>query len=141
MTRSFPIYDELAKSQRELSRYENMTTVFVMRKLRIRETTGIEKIGSVERGLIIFVLREMAVDLHRLIVGIRRIIMLGKGIDKDGIIDFLYEYYIDYETSERLRFKDTSHNLSPGLSSSALPPRAETAPGRYPATQLRRMGA
>ncbi|KAG6364402.1 hypothetical protein INS49_006003 [Diaporthe citri] len=59
-------------SQHELSRYENTTTVFIMRGLRIREATGIEKIGSVERGLTIFVLGEMAADLHGLIVGIRQ---------------------------------------------------------------------
>ncbi|KAI7782946.1 hypothetical protein LA080_012672 [Diaporthe eres] len=63
--------------------------VFFVRQLRIREATGIEKIGSIERGLTIFVLRKIAANLHRLIVGIRRTIMLGNGIGKDGIIDLL----------------------------------------------------
>lgn len=102
ITPSFPIYDKLVESQRGLSRYENTTTVFIMKDLRITEATGIKKISSVEQGLTIFVLREMAADLHRIIVGIRRLIMLGKAIDKHGLTGLLHEYYVDYETSERL---------------------------------------
>lgn len=81
----FPIYDGLAESQHGFSRYENTTTVFIMKHLCIREATGIEKIGSVERGLTILVLREMAADLHRLIVGIRRTIMLETSINNRDI--------------------------------------------------------
>lgn len=102
ITPSFPIFDDLAESQHGLSKFENTTTAFVMRELCIRATTGVQSIGSVERGLTIFVLRMMASDLHRLVVGIRRIIMLGKGTDKDGMLELLYDYHIDYETSKRL---------------------------------------
>lgn len=86
ITPSFPIYNKLAESQRGLSRYENTTTVFIMKDLRISEATGIKKIGSVERGLTIFVLRKMAADLHRLIVGIRQYIILGESINTTTVI-------------------------------------------------------
>lgn len=67
MTHLFPIYDDLVDSQSGLTRYENTTTEFVMRGLRIKESTGVEKIHSVDRGLTIFVLLKMAADHHRLI--------------------------------------------------------------------------
>lgn len=100
MTRLFPIYDDLVDSQSGLQRYENTTTELVMRGLRLKEVTGVEKILSVDRGLTIFVLLKMAADHHRLVTGIRRHITLGTGMDKDAIINLLYHYVIDDQKFE-----------------------------------------
>lgn len=102
MTHHFPIYDDLVDSQSGLRRYENTTTEFVMRGLRLKELTGAEKIRSVDRGLTIFVLLEMAADHYRLVTGIHRHMTLGTDMDKDGIIDVLYHYVIDSQTFECL---------------------------------------
>lgn len=102
MTHLFPIYDDLVDSQYGLPRCENTTTEFVMRGLRIKESTGIEKILSVDRGLTIFVLLKMAADHHRLVTGLRRHIALGTYMDKEAIIQVLYHYIIDSRAFERL---------------------------------------
>lgn len=102
MSRQFPMYDELVDSQSGLGRYENTTTEFVMRGLRIRELTGAKNIRSVDCGLTIFVLSKMAADHHRLITGLRRQIAIGTYMDKKDLIQVLYHYTIDSRTFERL---------------------------------------
>lgn len=92
MTHHFPIYDDLVDNQSGLQGYENTTTEFVMRGLRIKESTGIERIHSVDRGLTIFVLLKMAADHHRLVTRIRRHMTLGTDIDEDAIIEVLFHY-------------------------------------------------
>lgn len=105
MDPSFPIYKQLAE---RLGKYEGTTTAYATQDLRLNEQTGVNKVPDLNCALTIFALTEMASDLHRLVVGIRRLIKSGKDAGNKQLSQLLYQYEIHGDSTEDLIFADNN---------------------------------